>query len=162
MISDLLIGLMHDRDADVRGEAARLMGELGRWAGPSAAFRLVMLLRDRMLCEVGPKDGEPDPPAPAGHAPAPREGRRRRRMLTSVNAAAADALSRIGTPALPALTSALGDRDADVRRLAAEALGAVRLGASSALPELYRLSSDSDYRIAEAAREAVRRIRGYS
>jgi hypothetical protein len=57
-----------------------------------------------------------------------------------VRRAAAEALVKIGTPAVPALIQALGDSDWDVRRAAAEALGAI--GDPQAVPALIQTLRD--------------------
>jgi HEAT repeat protein len=73
----------------------------------------------------------------------------------NVRRAAAEALVRIGAPAVPALIQALGDRSENVRRAAAEAL--VRIGAP-AVPALIQALGDDEFRVRRAAAEALVRI----
>jgi len=67
--------------------------------------------------------------------------------------AAVEALGEFGGPAVDALSVALGDLDADGRKLAAEALG--RTGEVAALLVLRTLMGDEDPNVSAAAIEAV-------
>lgn len=70
---------------------------------------------------------------------------------------AADALSKIGAPAVEPLIKALQDEDELVRSKAAEALG--RIGDPKAIPELARVAEEDEYVwVAETAQQALDRI----
>ena len=71
-----------------------------------------------------------------------------------VRRAAAETLVKIGTPAVPALIQALGDYD--VRRAAAEALGAI--GDPQAVPALIKALGDYRVDVRRAARQAIQQI----
>jgi HEAT repeats len=71
---------------------------------------------------------------------------------------AADALGRIGAPAVPALMQALQSSDSDVRARAADVLGRMGSDARDAVPELIRLLDDPDERIRRIAARALGRI----
>jgi len=73
----------------------------------------------------------------------------------------ARALAGIGSaaaPAVPDLMPLLASKDPWVRTTAAQALGTIGAPAAPALPKLAPLTKDADADVAEAAREAVRRI----
>ena len=74
----------------------------------------------------------------------------------AVRAVAAEALVKIGTPAVPALIQALRDRSENVRFAAAEALG--KLGDPQAVPALIQALGDSDWYVRRAAAEALVKI----
>jgi HEAT repeat protein len=74
----------------------------------------------------------------------------------NVRRAAAEALVKIGTPAVPALIQALGDSDWDVRRAAAEALGAI--GDPQAIPALIQALGDSSWGVRRAAAWALGKL----
>ena len=71
---------------------------------------------------------------------------------------AAIALRKIGSPAIPALSVALRDRDPVVRRRAAEALGAMGRPAASTVPELTSLLDDPVRHVRESAARALGKI----
>ncbi|HYH65281.1 MAG TPA: HEAT repeat domain-containing protein, partial [Urbifossiella sp.] len=75
-----------------------------------------------------------------------------------VRRAAAASLAQVGVEAVPALTRGLSDRDWDVRKHVAVALGAVGPPARSALDALRAASRDADDEVAAAARDAIGRI----
>ena len=64
----------------------------------------------------------------------------------------------MGADAVPALTLGLSDRDYDVRKHVATALGAVGPPARGALDALRAASRDADDEVAAAARDAIGRI----
>jgi HEAT repeat protein len=77
---------------------------------------------------------------------------------SDVRRAAAKELAGLGSaasPAVAALTAALGDRDRFVRRNAAEALGAIGTEAKSAVPRLALAVNDSTTEVQLAAVEAL-------
>ncbi|MDX1948126.1 MAG: HEAT repeat domain-containing protein [Pirellulaceae bacterium] len=72
--------------------------------------------------------------------------------------AAADALARIGAPAVPRLAQLLGHADAEVRLQAATVLGRMGPDAQGAAIALTQLLADPDIRIRKAATRALGRI----
>ncbi|MEJ5343928.1 MAG: HEAT repeat domain-containing protein [Chloroflexus sp.] len=68
----------------------------------------------------------------------------------------AEALAKLGIPAVPALVQALGDGDADVREAAAAALG--RIGDAAAVPALVPVLRDGYADVREAAAAALGQI----
>lgn len=68
---------------------------------------------------------------------------------------AADALGRIGPPAVPALVEALKSPEADVRLKAVDVLARMGNDAKDATPDLIRLLDDPDERIRKAATRAL-------
>jgi hypothetical protein len=68
---------------------------------------------------------------------------------------AADALGRIGPPAVPALVEALKSPEAEVRLKAIEVLARMGNDAKDATPDLIRLLDDPDERIRKAATRAL-------
>ena len=71
---------------------------------------------------------------------------------------AADALTRIGPPAVPMLVEALRGRDGEVRRQACEVLMRMGPDAREAVPELVRLLDDEDEELRRMAATALGRI----
>jgi transglutaminase-like putative cysteine protease len=71
---------------------------------------------------------------------------------------AADALSRIGEPAVPALVSALSDPDPKVRLQAARALARIGPPARDAVPALTRALDDTDLAVRANAARALGQI----
>jgi len=72
--------------------------------------------------------------------------------------AAADALGRIGKPAVPALVQALRSTDADVRLQAVQVLARMGSDAHEAVPDLVALLDDPDERIRKATARTLGRI----
>lgn len=72
--------------------------------------------------------------------------------------AAADALGRIGAPAVPQLIDALRNRDPEVRKQAAEVLARMGADARAAVPDLVRLLDDEDLAIRKTAARTLGRI----
>lgn len=72
--------------------------------------------------------------------------------------AAADALGRIGPPAVPDLIQALRNRDPAVRKQAAEVLARMGSDAQPAVPDLIRLLDDEDESIRKEAARTLGRI----
>jgi HEAT repeat protein len=75
---------------------------------------------------------------------------------------AARVLEQIGPPAVPALITALGDADAQVRQNAAGALGQIGLPAAEAVPTLIAALQDPDQEVIKAAKKALERIQSPS
>jgi HEAT repeat protein len=74
-------------------------------------------------------------------------------------AAAAQSLSVMGAPAVPALLEGLRNGSPLLREKAASALGDIGLGAETALPELRKLAEDDEpSAIRKAAKEAIGKI----
>jgi hypothetical protein len=71
---------------------------------------------------------------------------------------AADALGRIGPPAVPSLIEALKSPDPEARLQAAQVLARMGSDAKEAVPDLIRLLDDPDERIRKAATRALGRI----
>jgi hypothetical protein len=72
--------------------------------------------------------------------------------------AAADALGRIGTAAVPELIAALRSNDAEARLQATQVLARMGSDAKEAVPDLIRLLDDPDERIRKAATRTLGRI----
>lgn len=72
--------------------------------------------------------------------------------------AAADALGRIGPPAVPQLIQALRNRDPLVRKEAAQVLARMGSDAREAVPDLMRLLDDEDETIRKTAARTLGRI----
>jgi hypothetical protein len=72
--------------------------------------------------------------------------------------AAADALGRIGTAAVPDLIAALRSNDAEARLQATQVLARMGSDAKEAVPDLIRLLDDPDERIRKAATRTLGRI----
>lgn len=68
---------------------------------------------------------------------------------------AANALGKVGSPAIPALSVALRDRNPVVRRRAAEALGAIGRPAASTAPEVTELLGDPVRHVRASAARAL-------
>ncbi|MBC7816629.1 MAG: HEAT repeat domain-containing protein, partial [Planctomycetaceae bacterium] len=73
----------------------------------------------------------------------------------SVARAAANALGRIGSPAISQLRTALRDTDVNVRHYSLEALGAIKVKAKVAIPDIIPLLHDTDSRVSESAATAL-------
>jgi HEAT repeat protein len=71
---------------------------------------------------------------------------------------AAASLGQIGAASLPALKTALADKDFDVRKHAILALGDMGIAARDALPALLKALDDKDEDVAAAAAEAVKKV----
>jgi hypothetical protein len=72
--------------------------------------------------------------------------------------AAADALGRIGKPAIPQLIESLKSENPEVRLISAQVLARMGSDAEEAVPHLVPLLEDSDQRIRKAAARALGRI----
>jgi len=149
--------LTSDKDPYVRKAGAYA---LAKFSSPERTAGLIAGLKDkdqevRGAAAVSLGD-HPDPSAIAPLAAALSD------KNEFVRAHAARALGVNGssaTPVVPALIRLLdSDRDGEVKRRAAAALGLI--GDRSALPALERASGDSDSYLAEAARDAIRMIEG--
>jgi HEAT repeat protein len=82
--------------------------------------------------------------------------------LPMVRSQVAAVLTRLGpasAPAVPALTRGLSDEDANVRWNCANALGAIGKPARSALPALEKMSKEPMRAIAQAASDAMAKLR---
>ena len=77
---------------------------------------------------------------------------------STVGEAAADALARIGTQAVPALVEALHDPKPRVRELAALALARMGPEAETSVPELIMALQDSDLEVQRSAARALGQI----
>jgi HEAT repeat protein len=80
--------------------------------------------------------------------------------VSSVRESALVLLARLGPEGVPHLVGALTDRNAGVRWTAAFSLGEMGQAARNAVPALIRAAEDADPDVREAARAAVRKIRG--
>jgi HEAT repeat protein/energy-coupling factor transporter ATP-binding protein EcfA2 len=152
-----LIGALWDEDSRVRRRAAEALGEIGdaRAVGP-----LIGALRDkdsRVRQKVAEALGKIGEPAVEPLIGALRDENR------LVRRRAGEALGEIrDARAVEPLIGALRDRDSWVRRRAAEALE--KIGDPRPLPHLRRVAREDEGKtpwgtVADAAREAIRRIR---
>ena len=71
---------------------------------------------------------------------------------------AADALGRIGPPAIPHLVQALKHPDPSVRKAAAEVLARMGSDAKEAVPDLVKLLDDDDFAVRKVAARTLGRI----
>ncbi len=76
--------------------------------------------------------------------------------VEQVESVAVEALGKIGEPAIPALTDALGDADPGIRWRVVEALG--KIGNSHAVPGLFKALEDSDKKVREHAVRTLRNM----
>jgi HEAT repeat protein len=166
-VRNALMAALRDEDSDVRAAAQRAVGHV---ADNKSALALVpMVVRGNArpaaigaLGEIGPvaKDAIP------ALAAVLRGGNDADRK------ASASALARIGEPALSALIAALHDKDADVRRLAAEALGTnplpgatpetIKRVGNEVLPALAAALKDSDVQVRRSAVRSLSRQQPFS
>jgi HEAT repeat protein len=139
-VSPLIQILQVDPFGDARAHAARSLGQIG---DPAAEAPLVAALQDgsllirRTATEALGLLREPRTVAPLAEA------------MKRGSEAAAGALARIGEPAIPVLTEALGDPDPNVRLLAVDGLGQTRL--PQAFPLLLDSLTDKDMRVCQRA-----------
>ena len=143
----LVIALLSSSDAGARRQAAHVLSKVG---DPSLVPHLLGVIADAdpevavKAYRAAASTGHPDVVAPLVARLAEGDGEQRDALT--------NALSRLGALAVPALTAALDDPDADVRAHAAEALG--HLGAPDAVPAaaaLAGLLADADAEVALAA-----------
>jgi HEAT repeat protein len=158
----VLLPLLSDRDEFVRREAAYALGKTGNRAAIPSLVEL--LNRDRQDAVRGAAAvalgelGDELAVVPLAQILVPARGSRRTKN-PFVLMAAARSLGQIGSTAgVPALVITLNNEAADieVRREAAVALG--RIGDASAVGSLQRVLSSTDPYLAEAAREAIKKL----
>ena len=130
--------LTHDPDPRLRRVAAKRLGGYGPASAP-AIQPLITALADQGV--------------PARAADDPLRG-----TDQPVCIAAANALSRIGPPAVPALIQSLQSEDRGVRLLSIRALGDMGATASDAVDPLTKLAHSNDSGEATAAKAALVRI----
>jgi HEAT repeat protein len=116
---------LYSRDPKQRAQAASHLGKMAMGAGPAVPY-LIRLLRDNTPVQVSHYLG-------GGYTSS---------VETTPSEEASHALAEIGDPATNALLLALQDPHADVRRLAAKALGQV--GEIGAVDFLIKLLDDPD------------------
>jgi len=130
--------LTHDPDPRLRRVAAKRLGSYGAASAP-AVDELIAALSDDAVPQRPPGD-------PLHGADEP------------VCLAAADALTKIGEPAVEPLLAALGSEDRRVRLLSIRALGDMGPSAKEAIAPLQRLAESEDSGAATAAKAALVRI----
>ncbi len=118
----MLIVALKDKDTQVRGAAATALGQIG----PAAEDAIPALVA--ALADDAEWHGSPNYPG----------------IPVNVRWDASKALGRIGSVAVPALMTALEDREAKVRASAASALSAIGPGATAAVPALSAALRDND------------------
>ncbi len=129
-----LVTLLRDKDPKVRAAAANHLGDMHEKAS-AAVPALVSLLGD---------DGVSGNEALLGTAPVPR-----------VSDSAIRALQRIGAAAVPDVTSALENPDANMRVGAIKVLTGIRLPPKEVVPALVRILKDSKKDVRRSAVEAL-------
>jgi len=147
-----LIQALGDSDSAVRRAAAEALGAIGDLQAVPALIQALGDWRsENVRCAAAEALGKlGDPQAVPAFIKALGDSDR------AVRRAAAEALVKIGTPAVPAFIKALGDSDRAVRRAAAEALGAI--GDPQAVPALIQALGDRGENVRRAAGEALVRI----
>jgi HEAT repeat protein len=145
-----LIQALGDEDEDVREAACRALGEIGDgqavpalsvWA--HAGGRVAQAALQQM--------GQAPLPLPEAVAQVVAQGAWGVLVRALPHEAVRAAVVELGTPAVPHLIQALGDRDRDVRKAACRALGAI--GDRQAVPPL--IQALRDWYVREAACEAL-------
>jgi len=157
-ISSALTKALHDPLPDVRRVCLTILTRLGPRAA-EAVPALIDLLQDAdagirarscvAFREIGP-DGKAGIAALVARLADPD---------SIVRDRAAEALAKVGPDGVPALARALKERDPNVRRLAAEVLGAFGGESRSADAELNEAAKDPDAAVQKAATEALRRVK---
>ncbi len=143
-----LIQTLQDKNIWVRRAAAEALGEIG---DPQAMPALIQTLQDevkdvrRAVGKIGDPQAVPDLIQYFED-----QGKK------DVRRAAAEALGKIGAPAVPALIQALQDEDEDVRRAAAWALG--QIGDRQAVPALIQALQDENEDVRRAAALSLGKI----
>jgi HEAT repeat protein len=153
-LAPLAAVLREDTDPDVCRGAASALGRLGKAAEPE--LRKLLASRDDNVRyhaalatrELGPRA------APMARTLALLLLHRE----DDLRGAASVALEGIGEAALPALKSALADKDADVRRAGALGLGVVGKPAAASAPLLLTAAGDDDPEVALAAVQALGQV----
>jgi HEAT repeat protein len=148
---------LRDKSATVRQVAASNLGRIGAAAQASTPELLEALQDEEALVRLsavtalGQIQAKPEDTVPAliEVLKGKEEGTRRE---------AAIALSRMGTPAVAALTAALNHNNANVRANAAVALGKIGSEAKTAVPILIRVSQDANSLVQQPAIEALGQI----
>jgi HEAT repeat protein len=150
--------LLDDRDRAVRTQALVTLGVLGPGSGLVKLGHVRESLTDRdelvrfraaeALGRFGPKAG--------GSVAALQSALKDRSEY--VRRVAAASLAKIGAEAVPTLTLGLSDKDYDVRKHAAVALGTVGPPARNALGALRAASQDADEEVAAAALDAIKKV----
>jgi HEAT repeat protein len=185
-----LTELLVDDDAEVREDAADLLGKLGE-KNPDVATALHKALADRSLrvrlsaaealwrvegtanvsapvealddCEADVQRRASEllfKMGPAAASAAPELGVKLREGNRATRHLAGDALSRMGKAAVPALALSLGSESPQVRMLAAAGLAKIGSEAKAAVPALHGLLQDDDLDVRLEAAEALLRITG--
>jgi len=130
----ILIEGLEDKRADLidRQTCVYVLGEIGEKA-ESAVPALILLLRGI-------------------------QNSNRNETSVGLSFSATDALGRIGEPAVPALTTQLGDKDPDIRKNAAWALRGMGPKAKAAVPALCEMSKDGNVELRRFAVGALATI----
>jgi len=139
-----LVEALKDKDGYVRATAAFALGRIGRAAERSVPF-LIELLADK-------SPGEPPPEA---------TGRPKSRTAPPPHPVAywaCEALSGIGSGAVPALVAAYTDKRTSIRVYVLKALGRMHPPAAQAVPVIIDGLKDHDYHVRREAVAALRRL----
>ena len=146
-----LKAILAQGDADARFWAVRALGAMGT---PAAVELLIALLDDAdEMVRSGAAWVLGDLQA---REAIPSLARLLREEVNSVGQHAADALSKIGEPAVNALVEALSDHRTQARVRAARAL--VPIESQEAIPALFRALEDESYVVRYYAEEALTRM----
>ncbi|MEK7232287.1 MAG: HEAT repeat domain-containing protein [Elusimicrobiota bacterium] len=152
-----LVVALSDNYIANRKAAVGALAELGP-AGKNAAAELVEALKDDELADAAAKALGKMGSAAKEAVPALIERFKEDGQFRSRSSLAIEILSKIGSPALPALLEALKDPNASVRRCAAESLGGISPATKTAVQALAVALKDDDPNIRTAASMALGKI----
>jgi HEAT repeat protein len=163
-----LLPFLEDKNWEVRGRTAYILGEMGESA-KSAAPKLMPLLKENQkdhhawdacgnaIDALGQMSAVPELIA-ALKKDWSTDTDKLDMWDGAVQERVATALTKIGKPSIPALITTLSDPNPSIRQRAASILGQIGATAKSAVPTLTKTLTDSDPKVRIAAASALGRI----